>query len=85
MMGNSWDNFFQPCDQEMKNERKEERQEDDKGKIDTKIMIGPGGPPQHRGSVHAPCPGSPGLNLGVPKIFLDVAELIDSKDSALKA
>ena len=30
-------------------------------------------------------PGGPSLNLGVSKIFLDVAGLIDSKESALKA
>ena len=38
-----------------------------------------GGPPQHRGSVHAPRPGGPGSSLGDSKIFqrfsrLDVAE-----------
>jgi len=36
----------------------------------------------HSGSVQAPRPGGPGLNLSVAKIFLNVAELIGSKDSA---
>ena len=42
-----------------------------------------GGSPKHSGSVQAPRPGGPGSNLGVSKI-LDDAELIDSKDSAIK-
>ena len=50
-----------------------------------------GGSPYHSGGVQALRPGGPGSNLGVSKIFseiflslLDVAELIDSKDSAKK-